>query len=66
MSLQSLYFPQPVLRLLLVDPPRTGDKIPLRNPVYNVAVQYLDPKNGPPYASIKIFYRPRGKPVALS
>jgi hypothetical protein len=63
----AVVLPQPLLRLLLVDPSRTGDEIPLTDHgVLNVTAQYLDPTDGPPYASIKIFYRPRGKPVALS
>ena len=61
----AVVLPQPLLRLLLVDPSRTGDEIPLRTPVRHLTVHYLDPLDGPPYASIKIFYRPRGKPIAL-
>ncbi|KAH9066481.1 hypothetical protein EDB87DRAFT_726540 [Lactarius vividus] len=37
----------------------TGDEIPIRGRAHRVKVNYLDPPNGPPYASIKVFYRPR-------
>ncbi|KAH9043082.1 hypothetical protein EDB85DRAFT_1913519 [Lactarius pseudohatsudake] len=38
----------------------TGDEIPIRGRAHRVKVDYLDhPRKGPPYASIKVFYRPR-------
>ncbi|KAH9079568.1 hypothetical protein EDB83DRAFT_2343361 [Lactarius deliciosus] len=38
----------------------TGDEIPIRGRAHRVKVDYLDhPRTGPPYASIKVFYRPR-------
>jgi len=37
----------------------TGDDIPVRKCFYSVDITYLDSLGGPPYASIKIFYRPR-------
>lgn len=45
----------------------TGDEIPVkRDHRPGVRVDYLDSEDGPPYASIKIFYRPRGRLVVLS
>jgi len=37
----------------------TGDEIPLNQRQESATVDYLDPWDDPPYASIKIFYRPR-------
>ncbi|KAF8268891.1 hypothetical protein EI94DRAFT_1699864 [Lactarius quietus] len=37
----------------------TGDEIPVRKRSPSAKVDYLDSPDGPPYASIKIFYRPR-------
>jgi hypothetical protein len=37
----------------------TGDEIPVAKPSHRVTVEYLDSSKGPPYASIKVFYRPR-------
>ncbi|KAH9001119.1 hypothetical protein EDB92DRAFT_1824871 [Lactarius akahatsu] len=38
----------------------TGDEIPISGRAHRVKVDYLDhPRKGPPYASIKVFYRPR-------
>ncbi len=61
-------FPWSLLRLLLIGPSSTGDEIPVRPRSNKVKVNchYLDSLSGPPHASIKIFYRPRGKPVVLS
>jgi hypothetical protein len=39
---------------------RTGDEIPVNFRPHEVEVDYLDPWAGPPCASVKIFYRPRG------
>ncbi|KAN0130158.1 hypothetical protein V8E53_012103 [Lactarius tabidus] len=36
----------------------TGDEIPVKR-VHKILSDYLDSEDGPPYASIKIFYRPR-------
>jgi len=55
----------PLLRLLFIVPSSTGDEIAVKRP-NSVILDYLDSWTGPPYASIKIFYRPRGKPVVLS
>ena len=41
----------------------TGDEIPAK--FSSVRVDFLDSLDGPPYTSIKIFYRPGGKLVAL-
>ncbi|KAH9005312.1 hypothetical protein EDB86DRAFT_2825568 [Lactarius hatsudake] len=42
------------------DPFSTGDEIPIRGRAHRVKVDYLDhPRKGSPYASIKVFYRPR-------
>jgi hypothetical protein len=59
------YFPWSPFRFLLIDPSSTGDEIPVAKPSHRVTVEYLDSSKGPPYASIKVFYRPRGKPVVL-
>ncbi|KAF8271132.1 hypothetical protein EI94DRAFT_1827890 [Lactarius quietus] len=37
----------------------TGNEIPIRYRPHEVEVNYLDSWAGPPYASVKIFYRPR-------
>ncbi|KAI9441450.1 hypothetical protein H4582DRAFT_2073628 [Lactarius indigo] len=37
----------------------TGDEIPVEPRPNSVILDYLDPWTGPPYASIKVFYRPR-------
>ena len=56
-----LYFPRPALILLLMAPPSVGDEMVIRKRRPSTAkVAFLDPWRGPPYASIKIFYRPRG------
>ncbi|KAI9465924.1 hypothetical protein BJY52DRAFT_1243484 [Lactarius psammicola] len=36
-----------------------GDEIPVRSRSHDIIVDYLDPRTGPPYVSIKVFYRPR-------
>lgn len=36
-----------------------GDEIPAAKCPNNLIVDLLDPRKGPPYASIKVFYRPR-------
>ena len=41
-------------------PSRTGDELPVSFRPNEVEVDYLDPWAGPPFASVKIFYRPRG------
>ena len=40
--------------------------MPAKECTYSVSVDYLDLLTGPPYASIKVFYRPRGNPDVLS
>ena len=65
MSLQSSRLPESLLRLLLVDPSSTGDEIAIGKLAFCVDVDYVDSWKGPPHASIKVFYRPRGKPVVL-
>ncbi|KAH9072856.1 hypothetical protein EDB83DRAFT_137514 [Lactarius deliciosus] len=37
----------------------TGDEIPVEPRPNSIILDYLDPWTGPPYASIKVFYRPR-------
>ncbi|KAH9050312.1 hypothetical protein EDB84DRAFT_1555645 [Lactarius hengduanensis] len=37
----------------------TGDEIPVEPRPYRLILNYLDPWTGPPYASIKVFYRPK-------
>jgi len=37
----------------------TGNEIRVTQRSHDVEVDYLDPSMGPPYASIKVFYRPR-------
>jgi hypothetical protein len=70
------YFREPSKRLLYEDLHRgrvserskkagwhhitTGDEIPVNFRPHEVEVDYLDPWAGPPCASVKIFYRPRG------
>ena len=57
------YFRWSLLRLLLINPSSTGDEIPIaKKRSISRDVDYLDPTKGQPNASIKIFYRPRGKP----
>ncbi|KAH9177551.1 hypothetical protein EDB89DRAFT_2226010 [Lactarius sanguifluus] len=51
-------FPWPLLRLLFINPSSTGDEILVKRP-NRATVDYLDSWTGPPYASIKISYRPR-------
>ncbi|KAH9177554.1 hypothetical protein EDB89DRAFT_1418262 [Lactarius sanguifluus] len=48
-------------RLLLINPPSTGNEIPIRPRLKKdiLKIDYLDPRKGSPYASIKIFYRSR-------
>ena len=60
------YSPWTPLILLLIDPCSTGDEIRVKKRRPAVKIDCLDPLTGPPYASIKIFYRPRGKPDVLS
>ena len=42
----------------------TGDEIPVKGR-HTVKLNYLDSRDNPPYASIKISYRPRGKLVVF-
>lgn len=44
---------------------RTGDEIPVSFRPNEVEVDYLDPWAGPPFASVKISYRPRGINLTL-
>ncbi|KAH9072853.1 hypothetical protein EDB83DRAFT_2516616 [Lactarius deliciosus] len=37
----------------------TGDEIPVRSRSHDIIVDYLDSRTGPPYVSIKVYYRPR-------
>ncbi|KAH9072858.1 hypothetical protein EDB83DRAFT_137851 [Lactarius deliciosus] len=37
----------------------TGDEIPVDPRPYRIILDYLDPWTGPPYASFKVFYRPK-------
>ena len=59
-------FPWSPLTLLLIDPSSFGEEIPINDDFTSVEVNYLDSLKGPPHASFKIFYRPRGKPDVLS
>jgi hypothetical protein len=43
----------------------TGDEIVVGRG-HAITLNFLDSQDGPPYASIKIFYRPRGRIVVLS
>ncbi|KAI9466361.1 hypothetical protein BJY52DRAFT_1183219 [Lactarius psammicola] len=45
--------------LLLIGPSSTGDEILVRKRSAKVTVDFLDSWTDPPYASIKVFYRPR-------
>jgi hypothetical protein len=48
-------------RAILVDTPSTADEIPsARHTWAKDLLAYLDPRDAP-YASVKIFYRPRGR-----
>ena len=59
MSFQSSRFP--VTNVVLINPFSTGDEMPVAPRPGLVLVDYVDRPTGPPYASIKVFYRPRGK-----
>ena len=53
--------PNSHLRVILIDPTSTADEIPsaLSTTKHSVDYIFLDPRDAP-YASVKVFYRPRG------
>jgi hypothetical protein len=51
-----------LLMLPFIHPSSTGDEMPIAPRPGLVLVDYIDRPTSPPYASIKVFYRPRGKP----
>jgi hypothetical protein len=50
-------------RVIFIDPPSTADEIPSASSSarhkFSVDLKFLDPRDAP-YASVKVFYRPRG------